>query len=52
MQIFSAVNLTFAPNQEPSMPDQENPQTVAVVGAGTFGTAIANLLAHNVQVLL
>lgn len=52
MRFFSVVTLTFAPNQELSMPDQENQQTVAVVGAGTFGTAIANLLAQNVQVLL
>jgi glycerol-3-phosphate dehydrogenase (NAD(P)+) len=31
---------------------ENNKQTVGVIGAGSFGTAIANLLAHNVDVLL
>lgn len=31
---------------------ENNTQTVGVIGAGSFGTAIANLLAHNVNVLL
>lgn len=31
---------------------EEKIQTVGVIGAGSFGTAIANLLAHNVDVLL
>jgi glycerol-3-phosphate dehydrogenase (NAD(P)+) len=30
----------------------ETRQTVGVIGAGTFGTAIANLLAHNTDVLI
>ncbi|MFM8451174.1 MAG: NAD(P)H-dependent glycerol-3-phosphate dehydrogenase [Haliscomenobacter sp.] len=34
------------------MPKTEYPQTVAVIGAGTFGAAISNLLAHNAEVLL
>lgn len=34
------------------MSDQENNEIVGVIGAGSFGTAVANLLAMNVDVLL
>ena len=29
-----------------------SPKCVGVIGAGSFGTAVANLLAHNADVLL
>ncbi len=34
------------------MSERETEKPVGVIGAGSFGTAIANLLAHNVDVLL
>jgi glycerol-3-phosphate dehydrogenase (NAD(P)+) len=34
------------------MPEPSSQRPVGVIGAGSFGTAIANLLAHNVDVLL
>lgn len=34
------------------MPNSAADQTVGVIGAGSFGTAIANLLSYNVDVLL
>ncbi len=34
------------------MANQQQGQYVGVIGAGRFGTAVANLLAHNVNVLL
>jgi glycerol-3-phosphate dehydrogenase (NAD(P)+) len=34
------------------MPRKETMQTVAVIGAGSFGAAISNLLSHNAKVLL
>jgi len=34
------------------MPEADKSQPVGVIGAGSFGTAIANLLAHNTDVLL
>ncbi len=33
------------------MPESDKSQPVGVIGAGSFGTAIANLLAHNTDVL-
>ena len=35
-----------------AMPKSDYPQTVAVIGSGTFGAAISNLLARNTDVLL
>ena len=29
-----------------------NPERVGIVGAGTFGTAMANLAAHNAEVMV
>ncbi|HFA50859.1 MAG TPA: NAD(P)-dependent glycerol-3-phosphate dehydrogenase [Bacteroidetes bacterium] len=34
------------------MPDLKNNKKTGVIGAGSFGTAIANLLAHNTEVLM
>ena len=34
------------------MSKEKEIQTIGVIGAGSFGTAIANLIAHNAKVLL
>ncbi len=46
--LFGGKKCTFTSK----MPIPPAYQTVGVVGAGSFGTAIGNLLAHNVDVLL
>jgi glycerol-3-phosphate dehydrogenase (NAD(P)+) len=47
---FASIDLLLRQIEKYLMPDFQ--QTVGVVGAGTFGTAIANLLSRKVDVLL